>query len=112
MGGATSYVGNTDESGVTGTAPITAGFSGAVVVVAQIEDGPSVTFHLTVTGSVFHGTNPHTGETRQAGREHAAVRGRPDTPAVRGRRRQRASDNPDHSVGVPRFTADRRASRP
>lgn len=55
----------TDESGMAGSPPVLAGFSGPVTVVARLADGSAqVSFHLTVAGDVQHGVDPHTGEVR------------------------------------------------
>jgi hypothetical protein len=65
QGGGLTAEAITDESGMTGSPPVLAGYSGPVTVLAQLSDGSAqVAFHLTVTGNVRHGLNPHTGEIR------------------------------------------------
>lgn len=60
--GSITSLGITDSEGLAGSARVHAGDSGVVTVVATIQDGPSATFYLTVTGNVHLGLHPITGQ--------------------------------------------------
>lgn len=60
--GSLTSLGITDSEGLAGSTRVHAGDSGVVTVVATIQDGPSATFYLTVTGNVHLGLHPITGQ--------------------------------------------------